>query len=100
MQDNEAPAARVERELTPLDEIRTRIAQRAGSTVNTETEGQAISDSMFLLAALDAVLEKADEWSDRSVSRPLVTRPYAAEVFFAAAMRSLRGADEPEADHD
>ena len=90
---SDAQARREDRVTAALEEIRLRVAARAGSCVNTEAEGQAISDSMFLLAALDAVLEQVSDWADISVTRPLVTRPYAAEVFFAAVVRALH---EPE----
>lgn len=46
-----------------LEPIRLRIARRAVSP-RTEAEGEAISDSMLLLAAIDAVLELADTLTD------------------------------------
>jgi hypothetical protein len=50
-----------------------------------------------LLAAVEAVLEKADDWEASSDTRALVTRGYAAECFRAAITAVLAAAQVTEA---
>ena len=49
-----------------------------------------------LLAAVEAVLEKAHEWEAASDARPLVRRGYAAECFRAAIVRALAGEESSD----
>jgi hypothetical protein len=46
-----------------------------------------------LVAAIEAVLAKADEWAVPLTPRPLLRREYAAEVFRAAITAALVGPD-------
>ena len=89
----------------PLDEIRGRASAPEGfpfaemiRTADPESTWRRLAESAqdvpVLLAAVEAVLAKADEWEGASVASPLVTRGYAAECFRAAIIRELSG-EEP-----
>lgn len=72
------------------------VGKHEREVANADFIAHARTDVPLLLAAIEAVLKKADDWEGTRVER-LVTRGYAAECFRAAITRELTGKEAGDA---